>query len=71
MAQFGGVKESGFGTKGGRHGIEEFQISKVYRVSTSKGEAVDDIDHCAGRSGTASYSSTGFISHKKRAQAGA
>ena len=29
IAPFGGVKESGFGREGGRHGIEEFQTSKV------------------------------------------
>ena len=29
VAPFGGVKESGFGQEGGRHRIEEFQISKV------------------------------------------
>ena len=29
VAPFGGVKESGFGREGGRHGIEEFQTSKV------------------------------------------
>ena len=29
VAPFGGVKESGFGREGGRHGIEEFQITKV------------------------------------------
>jgi succinate-semialdehyde dehydrogenase/glutarate-semialdehyde dehydrogenase len=28
-APFGGVKETGFGREGGRHGIEEFQISKT------------------------------------------
>ena len=29
VAPFGGVKESGFGREGGRHGMEEFQTSKV------------------------------------------
>lgn len=29
VAPFGGVKESAFGREGGRHGIEEFQSSKV------------------------------------------
>lgn len=29
VAPFGGVKESGFGREGGRHGMEEFQITKV------------------------------------------
>lgn len=28
-APFGGIKQSGFGREGGRHGIEEFQIQKT------------------------------------------
>ena len=35
VAPFGGVKESGFGREGGRHGIEEFQITKVSFLRSS------------------------------------
>ncbi len=43
--------------------MEGIPDSKVYRVSplTSKGGALHDIDHYAGQSGPASYSSIGFI----------
>lgn len=34
VAPFGGIKESGFGREGGRHGIEEFQITKVNFLSS-------------------------------------
>lgn len=55
LAPFGGVKESGFGVEGGRHGIEEFQISKVWQhaansVGTSLVLTPNGTDYHAGRS---------------------
>ena len=54
VAPFGGVKESGFGREGGRHGMEEFQTSKVCSqrplFEAEMLLTVYDTDNHAGRS---------------------
>lgn len=35
VALFGGVKESGFGREGGRHGMEDFQSIKARLISSN------------------------------------
>lgn len=34
-SQFGGVKESGYGTEGGRHGIEEYLVWKSILINVA------------------------------------
>lgn len=46
VAPFGGVKESGFGREGGRHGIEEFQITKVsFLIHSGTDEQLLTLNH--------------------------
>lgn len=54
VAPFGGVKESGFGREGGRHGMEEFQTSKVRSLRPflrdERPLTVNNVDNHARRS---------------------
>ena len=65
VAPFGGVKESGFGREGGRHGMEEFQTSKVCSLHPLSGGdwplTVNGTDNNARRSRSASHPSIGLI----------
>lgn len=70
---FGGVKESGFGVKGGSHGIEEFQISKVWQcAANSSGMSLlltlNVTDYHAGRSRPALHSSVRLTLGLKQAR---
>lgn len=53
VAPFGGVKQSGFGREGGRHGMEEFQTIKVCSLRLLYGDerllTVNDADNHAWR----------------------
>ena len=73
VAPVGGVKESGFGVEGGSHGIEEFQISKVWpRAASSSGRSrlrTPNITDChAGRFRPALHSSVTLTLGLKRTQ---
>lgn len=73
MAPFGGVKESGFGVEGGRHGIEEFQISKVWQCApnspgTSRLLTPNNTDYHAGWSRPALHSTVRLTLGLKRTQ---
>ena len=73
VAPFGGVKESGFGVEGGSHGIEEFQISKVWpRAANSSGMSLlltsNVTDYHAGRSRPALHSSVRLTLGRKQAR---
>lgn len=72
VAPFGGVKESGFGVEGGRHGIEEFQISKVWQRAANSSKmsrllTPNDADYHARRSRPALHSSVGLTLGLKQA----